>query len=233
MKLLIISGASRGIGASIVEKFLQEGWRAMNLSRSPARHPQAEHIQVDFSQLQLLAEKFSAQHEILKKASQICLVHNAAHYEKDQIQAISPAAFEKTLRVNLMAPNILNQMCIPYMAKGSSIIYMGSTLAEKAVPGAASYIISKHALVGMMRATCQDLTAQGIHTCCISPGFTDTEMMRSHVGDSPEILQEIRQRVGANRLIHPKEIAALAWFCAHNPVIDGAVLNAYLGQIER
>lgn len=232
MKILIISGASRGIGASIIHRFQRENWQIINLSRSTAAHKNIEQINVDFSDLSALTKKISELEKMLEQAEQICLVHNAFHYQKDTIQTISPKAFEQTLTVNLMAPNILNQHCIPHMPKGSSIIYIGSTLAEKAVPGAASYVINKHAVVGMMRATCQDLAHQGIHTCCISPGFTDTEMLRSHIGDNAETLHAISQRVGANRLIKPDEIAELTWFCAQNQVINGSVINAHLGQIE-
>ena len=46
------------------------------------------------------------------------------------------------------------------------------------MPHSFSYVVSKHALVGMMRATCQDLAGREIHTACICPGFTDTEMFR-------------------------------------------------------
>jgi 3-oxoacyl-[acyl-carrier protein] reductase len=68
------------------------------------------------------------------------------------------------------------------MGPGSSVLYVGSTLSEKAVPGSFSYVVSKHAQLGMMRATCQDLMGTGIHTAMVCPGFTDTEMLRNHLG---------------------------------------------------
>ena len=136
------------------------------------------------------------------------------------------------MNINLVAPQILNQVIIPLMKPGSSIIYIGSTLSEKAVANSYSYVVSKHALAGMMRATCQDLVGTGIHTCCICPGFTDTEMLRIHVGDDPEILQSIAAASTFNRLVEPGEIAETVKFAANNPVINGALLHANLGQIE-
>ena len=117
------------------------------------------------------------------------------------------------------------------MAVGSSILYVGSTLGEKAVPGSFSYVTSKHATIGMMRATCQDLAGSGVHTACINPGFTDTEMLRDHI--PADVMPEIAQMSAYGRLIDPAEIASALFFAAHNPVINGSVINANLGQIER
>lgn len=230
---LLISGASRGIGAAIAELFLQYDWQVINFSRSENKNPKIKNVVVDFTQLDQLQQKLLAITTNIKTAEKICLIHNTFDYQRDSIDQLNPEAFEKSLRVNLLAPNLFNQYLIPLMPVGSSIIYMGSTLATKAVPAAASYVIGKHALVGMMRATCQDLGPQGIHTCCVAPGFTDTEMLRQHVGADEKILQSIAARVGANRLIQTDEVARLVWFCANNPIINGAVIDAHLGQIEQ
>ena len=154
---LLITGASRGIGFSIAETFLQHEWQVINLSRSASVNVSIKNIAIDFAQLDLLNEKMLSLHECLANADKICLVHNAFFYQRDRIDHLQNQVFETALRVNLLAPNLINQHCIPLMNAGSSIIYMGSTLAEKAVPNAASYVITKHALAGMMRATCQDL----------------------------------------------------------------------------
>ena len=73
-------------------------------------------------------------------------------------------------------------------------------------------------MVGMMRASCQDLAGTGIHTACICPGFTNTEMLRAHVGESEETLQAIGGLSTFGRLIEPSEIADTIVFCAENPV---------------
>ena len=118
------------------------------------------------------------------------------------------------------------------MNAGSSIIYIGSTLSEKAVPNSYSYASTKHAMIGMMRATCQDLAGSGVHTACICPGFTDTEMLRAHVGDSDDVLEAIGSMSSYGRLIEPDEIARSIEFAVANPVINGSVIHANLGQIE-
>ena len=120
---------------------------------------------------------------------------------------------------------------IPQMQASSSILYVGSTLGEKAVPNSFSYATSKHAVIGMMRATCQDLAGTGVHTACINPGFTNTEMLREHV--PADVMPQIAAMSAFERLIEPAEIANALLFAAQNSVLNGAAINANLGQIER
>ena len=72
----------------------------------------------------------------------------------------------------------------------------------------------------------------GVHTALICPGFTDTEMLRTHIGSGPEAGRAIAAMNSFNRLIDPEEIAELIRWAHHNPVINGAVLHANLGQRE-
>ncbi len=83
-----------------------------------------------------------------------------------------------------------------------------------------------------MRATCQDLIGKQIHTACVCPGFTATEMLEEHLGRNPEVLDQITASVVLGRLIRPDEIAATIWFCSQNPLINGASIDANLGQVE-
>ena len=99
------------------------------------------------------------------------------------------------------------------------------------MPGSFSYVVSKHAQVGMMRATCQDLAGTGIHTACVCPGFTDTEMLRDHV--PVDAMDSVRGMSAFNRLTEPGEIADALLWAASSPVINGSVIHANLGQVER
>jgi NAD(P)-dependent dehydrogenase (short-subunit alcohol dehydrogenase family) len=86
-------------------------------------------------------------------------------------------------------------------------------------------------MIGMMRATCQDLAGREIHTACICPGFTDTEMLREHVPE--DALSSVAAMSAYSRLVNPDEIADTLHWAATNPVINGSVIHANLGQIER
>ena len=120
-------------------------------------------------------------------------------------------------------------MVIPYMKKGSSILYVGSTLSEKAVPQMSSYVTTKHGMIGLMRSTCQDLFGRFIHTACVCPGATETEMLQKYVQGNAEALKMMAGTLSENRLISPKEIASTLLFCSQNSVINGSVIHANLG----
>ena len=141
----------------------------------------------------------------VKNAETICLVHNAARLVHDTFAEVSAPDLRNVYEINLVAPAVLNRALLPTMNVGSSILYVGSTLGEKAVPGSFSYVTSKHATIGMMRASCQDLAGSGVHTACINPGFTDTKMLRDHI--PADVMPEISQMSAYGRLIDPAEIA--------------------------
>lgn len=232
-KVLVITGASKGIGKSTANIFLQQGYKVINLSRSNPNIDKLIHISADFSDLDWSTKIKAELKSHLDPDNIISIIHSAGLLYKDSIEDVTVGNFMKAFQVNIISAAQLNQIILPYMINGSSIIYVGSTLSEKGVANSCSYVTSKHALVGLMRATSQDLVGKGIHTACICPGFTDTEMLKNHVGGSEDILNELAKGVSFNRLIDPKEIAKTLFFCSENPVLNGAVIHANLGQIEK
>ena len=232
MKTLIITGASKGIGFQVAKMAAEKSYRVINISRSDAAHASIENHNIDLAAPDA-ADKFALLVEELQIDGHITLIHNAAELKSDSAANTATADFRHTLELNVVAPHILNQVLIPKMTQGSGIIYVGSTLSEKAVANTYSYVVSKHALIGMMRSTCQDLANTGIHTACVCPGFTDTEMLRAHVGEDAEIIESLSSLSTFGRLVTPEEIANTIVFAAENPVINGAVIHANLGQVER
>lgn len=231
MKAAIVTGASAGIGLAAAERFIEAGFRVVNLSRRPCPLASVRHIRCDLGNPRFLDVIRDDLAEALGNASEIVMLHNASRLLNDSAAETADEPLREVLQINVVAINALNRWLIPRMAAGSSILFVGSTLSEKAVPGSFSYVLSKHAQVGMMRATCQDLAGTGIHTACICPGFTDTEMLREHVPE--DAMDAVRGMSAFNRLIEPGEIAdALVWAAA-SPVINGAVIHANLGQVER
>ena len=231
MKLLVITGASAGIGAATADAFLAAGHTVVNLSRRPCPVTGAVHITCDLSNPDFLDTVSDQLGPMLRDAEQTTLVHNASRLSSDTATATSSDALREIIELNIVAANTLNQYAIPTMGAGSSVLLVGSTLSEKAVPGSYSYVVTKHALVGMMRALCQDLAGTGIHTACICPGFTDTEMLRAHV--PADAMAAVAGMSAFDRLIEPTEIAETLLFAAEHPVVNGAVIHANLGQRER
>lgn len=230
-KTVVVTGASVGIGAVSARVFAAAGWKVVALARGPCPVPGAVSVVADF---QSPCWEREAAPQLMQHVlpGVVCVVHNAALLLKDDALALSAERLREVFEVNVVVPAVLNRLLAPLMQSGSSILYVGSTLSEKAVKNTASYVASKHAVVGLMRATCQDAAPRGIHTACVCPGFVDTDMLRVHSGGSPEVMAEFAAMSGHNRLVQPEEIAALLLFCAGQPSIDGAVIHMNLGQIQ-
>ncbi len=232
-KYLIITGGSSGIGLATAKLFIKKGFQVINLSRNLCSLTDVVNIKVDLAQTgfeENLKKELIPQ---LENPETVILVHNAARLAQDTVKDIEASDLRDILEINVVAPTVLNQIVMPEMPRGSAIIYLGSTLSEKAVPGSFSYITSKHAAVGLMRATCQDLVDHGIHTACICPGFTDTPMLRNHFNNDSMMIERIKSMSARNRLIEPTEIAQTIYFAATNPVINGTIIHANLGQKEK
>jgi 3-oxoacyl-[acyl-carrier protein] reductase len=232
MKAAIITGASVGIGQETAELFLANSYLVFNLSRRPCPLDAVNNLPCDLSCADSIRDCMTALTDALADVEHIALVHNASQMRKDASDECQSDSLREVLETNVVAINSINQAMLPLMKTGSSIVYVGSTLSEKAVPGSFSYVISKHAQLGMMRATCQDMMGKGVHTALVCPGFTDTEMLRTHIGTDPEVEASIGSMNSFGRLIQPREIAELIQWAHHHPVINGAVLHANLGQKE-
>jgi len=231
-KFLIITGGSSGIGYAAAVLFQKENYKVINLSRSEIPLKDAIHISVDLSTSTWHEEVRSTFKTLLEDADQISLIHNASKMQSDNVENFDLDALRDVLEVNLVGPSILNQLTIPYMKRASSIIYVGSTLSEKAVPQMSSYVTTKHGMIGLMKSTCQDLFGRFIHTACVCPGATETEMLQEYVQGNTEALKIIAGTLSENRLISSPEIASTLLFCAQNSVINGSVIHANLGILS-
>jgi NAD(P)-dependent dehydrogenase (short-subunit alcohol dehydrogenase family) len=165
-----------------------------------------------------------------KKAGVIHVIHNAAALPHDDALKVEAHVLERTLRLNVVTPALLNAAIIPCMAAGSSIIFVGSTLSDKGAPRRLSYVTGKHAMLGLMRATVQDLWGRGINSVCVAPGFVDTGMLRPVLAHDPMFEREVLDMVSYGRLIEPEEIAEIVEFATRTPALNGAMINANLGQ---
>ena len=232
MKVAIITGASAGIGSATARAFQGEGFAVYNLARRACPVQEVTNLVCDLSNEAAIASACATLEKVVAGCSEVALVHNASQMLKDRADDCASDKLRQVMQTNVIGVNSINQRLLPLLPGTSSLLYVGSTLAEKAVPGAFSYIVSKHAQLGMMRATCQDLMGSGIHTAMICPGFTDTEMLRAHLGSDPAVMAAVAGMNSFNRLIAPEEIAELIRWAHHNPVINGAVLHANLGQKE-
>lgn len=231
-KFLVITGASKGIGRATASLFLEKGYKVINLSRTAPDLKGITHITADLADAEWVPQHGKSVVSAVAGADLVVLVHNAAMMVKDTTETASAQIMQQVFQLNVIAAMQLNQLLLPHMKAGSAILYVASTLGEKAVPGTCSYVSSKHAQIGLMRSTCQDLFGRHIHTAAVCPGLTDTEMLRQHCNHDENVLKGMAAISSFNRLVKPEEIAYTLFFCAQNPAINGATIHANLGQRE-
>lgn len=231
MKTLVITGAGRGIGLAAADLFHDQGYAVVNISRHRGGFERGTWIGADLSRPDWLKTIERELIAAVQHASVITLVHNASMLLHDEIEGSCDGDLQRVWQANVQAPVQLNRALLPYMDEGSSIIYIGSALRDKAVPKRLSYVVSKHAQVGLMRATALEIAERGMHTACVCPGITDTEMARAHFGgDGDSIEQFVLRNAPLKRALRPAEIAQLIYFCAGTQAINGAVIDANVGR---
>ena len=166
-RVLLITGGSAGIGLSTASRFLNDDYNVVCLSRRPCPLEGVEHLRCDLAQPDFLETIRPALKPLLSQADSISVIHNASRLSNDIATDTPSDEFRDVLEINIVAPNTLNRFVIPFMKQGSSVLFVGSTLSEKAVPGSYSYVTTKHGMIGMMRSLCQDLAGTGIHLSLI------------------------------------------------------------------
>jgi 3-oxoacyl-[acyl-carrier protein] reductase len=228
---VIVTGASSGIGLAIAERFASRGHRVISLARRRCPVDVVESLLIDLAGQDVVPKLLPELRAKLPAGKGIMhVVHNAAGLPHDNALEVDAGVLERNLRLNVVTPALLNAAIIPYMSPGSSIVFVGSTLSEKGVPRRLSYVTGKHAMLGLMRATVQDLWGRGINTVCVAPGFVDTGMLRPVLEADPMFEREVLDMVSYGRLLEPEEIAEIVEFAARHPALNGSVIAANLGQ---
>lgn len=230
---VLVTGASRGIGAAIAATLESRGARVIRHASRGSASGHAVTIGAD------LADPGAPQqlwHDALALAGGRIdiLINNAGRFEANPLDGSDIAwldGWEDTLRINLTAAAQLSRFAVRHWQEDGAtpgrIVHIASRAAYRGdSPEHWHYAAAKAGMIGLHKTIARAYAAQGILSFAITPGFTDTAMAGDYLGSrgGPGLLADIP----LGRVATPEEIAAIATFCALDapPSMTGAVIDA-------
>lgn len=238
--IVVVTGASRGIGHSIVKHFYDMNWDVITMARTPFSQvcPWADgivrHVQVDLSDNDSILEAVNELNSLLDGNGLSALVNNAGISPKKAdgtrmtASETSIDTFLRVQQVNLVAPLVLSQQLLKPLtnAKGA-IINVSSIAASQIHPFAGSaYAVSKAALKTLTRELAFELGNSGVRVNSVAPGEIETSIL------SPGTDEVVQSDVPMQRIGSPQEVAEVVYFLASSSAsyVTGADIPINGGQ---
>ena len=239
-KNIIVTGASGGIGNSIVEKLSQNG---ANILATGTRIEKLEELKEKFTNIKILKFDIS-QHDKIEEfienatkelgGSLDCIVNNAGITKDNLTIRMSLEEWSKVININLTSTFLMCKYSIKKMLKNKSgkIINITSVVGHTGNAGQANYTASKAGIVAMSKSLAIEYAKKNINVNCISPGFISTAMTDQI---DEKFKETIIAKIPSNRLGKPEDIANAVNFLSsdQSDYINGETLHVnggmYLG----
>ncbi|MDE7311945.1 MAG: SDR family oxidoreductase [Eubacterium sp.] len=207
MRKVLITGASRGIGAATAIKFKQEGYDVFTPNRS----------ELDLANMKSVLDYIEKQEHTYFDV----IVNNAGCNDIHEIDAVTDEEIETMLSVNLASPVRLLRGFVSKMKKAGygRIVNIGSIWGVVSKPGRCVYSASKNGIHGVTSALAVELAPYNILINTVCPGYTLTELTKKN--NSPEEMKLIIEDIPLRRMAQPEEIAEIIYFL-------GSDRNTYL-----
>jgi len=230
MKTVLITGASRGIGAACAKVFAKAGYKVLANYKSNDKAAQTLKEETGCvlykADVGNVAEVLEMRDRIKADGHRVdVLINNAGASLFGLFQLISPEEAEAMYRTNLFGTLNCARAFLPQMVerKRGCIINMSSVWGEVGASCEVDYSTAKAAIVGFTKALSKEAGFSGVRVNCLSPGVIDTDMNANRTVDDVE---EIVDSVPLERLGKAEEVAEAALFLASDKAayITGAVL---------
>ena len=239
-RVVMITGAARGLGRATAERFLSRGAHvAVNVRTQGRANTLAQELGSnshpapgDVRDLEVVRAVVSG---IVERFGCLdVLVNNAAIASGTRFEQLTEEEWRATLDTNLTAAFFCIQSVVPVMKRqGYGRIINVSSLAGRSVStlGGAHYTASKAGMLGLTRAAAKELGVYGITVNAVCPGLFDTEL--THANATQERLEAVSQNFPITRLGKPEEVADLICFLASESAgyITGASFDINGGSL--
>jgi NAD(P)-dependent dehydrogenase (short-subunit alcohol dehydrogenase family) len=239
-KVMLLTGASRGIGHATVKVFQERGWRLLTVSRQPfseeCRWPSAResHVQADLADLSSIGAVADIVRERLPHGKLHALVNNAGISPKGPggarlgVLGTDASTWMQVLNVNLVSIALLVRELVEELSAGKgSVVNVTSIAGSRVHPFAGvAYAASKAGLAALTRELASELAPRGIRTNAIAPGEIDTAIL------SPGTSDLVARDVPMRRLGSTREVAETIHFLCTDAssYINGAEIYIDGGQ---
>ena len=231
-KVIVITGASRGIGKGISEYFLEKGHIVIgtfNKSLNEAneikeKYPLFDPIKTDVTSEEEIKKTVS---EIIKKYGQIdCLINNAGISKTGLLQDMGLEDYNEIFDVNVKGLFLFTKEVLPYMInkKSGKIINISSMWGITGGACEVLYSASKSAVIGLTKALAKEVGPSNINVNCIAPGVIKTDMLNNLKEDDLEVL---REETPLLKIGTPFDIAKVCYFLfsENSDFITGQVIS--------
>lgn len=240
-KVVLVTGASRGIGRAAALGFAREGGRVALLGIDGAegeaateacRAAGADAIWIE-AHVEQEDEVEAAIAQIRDRWSRIdVLVNNAGIHAKGDAVATTRLEWDRIMAVNVTGCFLCARHALPAMLEQGSgcIVNVASEAGLVGIPGQIAYNTSKGAVIAMTRSLAVDFASRGIRANCVCPGTTRTPLVDALLARDPDpegTLRNLESMRPQNRLGRPEEIAAAILLLASDEAgyATGAVLS--------
>ena len=220
-RVVLITGGASGIGRAAVSRFAEEGARVVLVDLDSSEgEVLAGTLRGDGHDVTFVAASVTDETAVARLYQWLrdehgrldVLVNNAGIVLESFAATTSLAEWRQVLEVNLDGAFLMARSPIPLMVDsgGGAIVTMASMLGRVAIPGASSYVVSKHAIEGLTKAMALEHAADGIRVNAVCPGFVNTPMVALDI----ELDSTLPERHPLGRVAEPEEIVAVVAFLA-------------------
>ena len=236
-KNIIVTGASGGIGYSIVKRLNEAG---ANILASGTRIEKLEELKKNFEGIKILKFDISQSkkiEEFIEKATNELggsldgIVNNAGITQDNLAIRMSSDEWQKVININLTSTFLMSKFAIKKMLKNKSgkIVNITSVVGHTGNLGQANYTASKAGIIAMSKSLATEYAKKNININCISPGFIKTAMTDKIDDKFKEV---IVSKIPSARLGNPDDIANAVLFLSSNQsnYINGETLHVNGGM---
>ena len=241
-KVVLITGATRGIGKQIALTFAQNGFDVAINYRKENDDLKSIKTEIEKNNVKCLAvqgdvssfedcERFVK--EIIEEYGKIDVLVNNAGITKDTLlMRMKKEDFESVIDVNLVGTFNVTKNVISYMMKARSgrIINISSVVGVSGNAGQTNYSASKAGIIGFTKSLAKEVASRGILVNAVAPGFIETKMTDVL---KDEIKDEIAKSIPLRRMGNSQDVANVVKFLAgeESSYITGQVINVDGGML--